>query len=102
LGFPQGLSFEYIHESPRRQRLGPFRGRAGSFGKRGMETTWIIFATCCNRLVMNPLSGGGGMKEPRTTIENHFSQITEPRESGQRNQLIDIITIDLSATIFWP
>jgi predicted transposase YbfD/YdcC len=39
------------------------------------------------------------MDDPRTTIEAHFSQITEPREANKSHKLLDIITIVLCATI---
>lgn len=39
------------------------------------------------------------MDRPPTTIECHFSQITDPRESNKSHNLLDIITIALCATI---
>jgi len=39
------------------------------------------------------------MGDSKTTIEEHFSQITEPRESNKSHKLLDIITIALCATI---
>jgi predicted transposase YbfD/YdcC len=39
------------------------------------------------------------MEKPKTTIENHFSQINDPREANKSHKLLDIITIALCATI---
>ena len=39
------------------------------------------------------------MVKAKTTIEKHFSQLTEPREANKSHKLLDIITIALCAVI---
>ena len=44
-------------------------------------------------LIFNAISGGIPMKNKSGSISEHFSRITEPRQSNKRYQFGDIISI---------